>query len=141
MKVRSVGLFTLILLGLFQFYVASSSTEDSQPTVGTGTPPEYLSIQDLDHIPFEDYNGKSKNIKVPIKSIPEFNEIYSELEDDNQKKAELGVATRGMILSEDKDTAYLLLKYQCGVKLCDSLLLKKENEKITTLVVAPSSRQ
>ncbi|MDN9009083.1 hypothetical protein [Brevibacillus laterosporus] len=139
MKVRSVGLFTLILLGLFQFYAASSSTEDSQPIVETGAPSEYLSIQDLNHIIFEDYNDKTKNIKVPIKSIPEFNKIYSELEDDNQKKAELGVATRGMILAENKDTAYLLLKYQCGVKLCDSLLLKKENEKITTLPINENS--
>ncbi|PCN44774.1 hypothetical protein B9C88_08735 [Brevibacillus laterosporus] len=133
MKVRSVGLFMLILLGVLQFYAASPSIEE--PTFGTGAPPEYLSIQDLDNVTFEDYNDKTKNIKVPIKSIPEFNEIYSELEDDKQKKAELGVATRGMILSENKDATYLLLKYQCGVKLCDSLLLKKENERITTLPI------
>ncbi|QOS98126.1 hypothetical protein JNUCC42_16570 [Brevibacterium sp. JNUCC-42] len=133
MKVRSVGLFTLILLGVLQFFVASQSIEE--PTVGTGAPPEYLSIQDLDNITFEDYSSKTKTIKIPIKSIPEFNEIYSELEDDKQKKAELGVATRGIILSEDKDTTYLLLKYQCGVKLCDTILLKKENEKITTLPI------
>ncbi|MGG1441318.1 hypothetical protein ABE354_04520 [Brevibacillus laterosporus] len=133
MKVRSVGLFTLILLGLLNYFTASPSIEE--PTVGTGAPPEYLSIQDLDNITFEDYNDKTKNIKVPIKSIPEFNEIYSELDNDNLKRMELGVATRGMILSEDKDTTYLLLKYQCGVKLCDSLLLKKENEKITTLPI------
>ncbi|XOS93775.1 hypothetical protein ACLMAB_10305 [Brevibacillus laterosporus] len=133
MKVRSVGLFTLILLGVLNYFAASSSIEE--PTFGTGTPPEYLSIQDLDNITFEDYSSKTKTIKIPIKSIPEFNEIYSELEDDKQKKAELGVATRGMILSENKDATYLLLKYQCGVKLCDSLLLKKENEKITTLPI------
>ncbi|TPG86866.1 hypothetical protein EEL32_12210 [Brevibacillus laterosporus] len=133
MKVRSVGLITLILLGVLQFYAASSPIEE--PTVGTGAPPEYLSIQDLDNITFEDYSSKTKTIKIPIKSIPEFNEIYSELEDDNQKKAELGVATRGMILLENKDATYLLLKYQCGVKLCNSLLLKKENEKITTLPI------
>ncbi|TPG88118.1 hypothetical protein EEL32_10150 [Brevibacillus laterosporus] len=136
MKVRSIGLLPIILLGLLQYFVAPVSIEDnSQPTVGTGAPPEYLSIQDLDNITFEDYSSKTKTIKIPIKSIPEFNEIYSELEDDNQKKAELGVATRGMILLENKDATYLLLKYQCGVKLCNSLLLKKENEKITTLPI------
>ncbi|MGG0754232.1 hypothetical protein [Brevibacillus laterosporus] len=133
MKVRSVGLFSLILLGLLNYFTASPSIEE--PTVGTGAPPEYLSIQDLDNITFEDYNDKTKNIKVPIKSIPEFNEIYSELDNDNLKRMELGVATRGMILLENKDTTYLLLKYQCGVKLCNSLLLKKENEKITTLPI------
>ncbi|MCR8982071.1 hypothetical protein [Brevibacillus laterosporus] len=133
MKVRSVGLFSLILLGLLNYFTASPSIEE--PTVGTGAPPEYLSIQDLDNITFEDYNDKTKNIKVPIKSIPEFNEIYSELDNDNLKRMELGVATRGMILLENKDATYLLLKYQCGVKLCDSLLLKKENEKITTLPI------
>ncbi|QDX92465.1 hypothetical protein EEL30_09090 [Brevibacillus laterosporus] len=133
MKVRSVGLFSLILLGILQYFVASSPIEE--PTVGTGAPPEYLSIQDLDNITFEDYSSKTKTIKIPIKSIPEFNEIYSELEDDKQKKAELGVATRGIILLENKDATYLLLKYQCGVKLCNSLLLKKENEKITTLPI------
>ncbi|MDN9012823.1 hypothetical protein [Brevibacillus laterosporus] len=133
MKVRSVGLFTLILLGLLNYYAASPSIEE--PTVGTGAPPEYLSIQDLDNITFEDYNDKTKTIKIPIKSIPEFNEIYSELDNDNLKRMELGVATRGMILLENKDATYLLLKYQCGVKLCNSLLLKKENEKITTLPI------
>ncbi|MED1790816.1 hypothetical protein P4V47_25660, partial [Brevibacillus laterosporus] len=87
MKVRSVGLFTLILLGLLNYFTASPSIEE--PTVGTGAPPEYLSIQDLDNVTFKDDNSKTRTIKIPIKSIPEFNEIYSELENDNQKRMEL----------------------------------------------------
>ncbi|WPS86222.1 hypothetical protein SMD22_17075 [Brevibacillus halotolerans] len=137
MKVRSVGLFTLILLGVLQFYAASSSIEE--PTFGTGAPPEYLSIQDLDNVTFKDDNSKTRTIKIPIKSIPEFNKIYSELEDDNLKKMEL-FATRGIILSEDKDTTYLLLRYQCGTKLCNAVLIKKDHEKITTTPVIPESQ-
>ncbi|QOS97690.1 hypothetical protein JNUCC42_14075 [Brevibacterium sp. JNUCC-42] len=130
MKVRSVGLFTLILLGVLQFYAASPSIEE--PTVGTGAPPEYLSIQDLDNITFKDDNSKTKTIKIPIKSIPEFNEIYSELENDEQKKLELS-ATSGVILSEDSNQAFLLLNYSCGTKLCKTLLIKKDKKEITTL--------
>ncbi|RFB35718.1 hypothetical protein [Brevibacillus sp. VP] len=137
MKVRSVGLFTLILLGLLNYFTASPSIEE--PTVGTGAPPEYLSIQDLDNVTFKDDNSKTRTIKIPIKSIPEFNEIYSELENDNQKRMEL-FATRGIILSEDKDTTYLLLRYQCGTKLCNAALIKKEHEKITTTPVIPESQ-
>ncbi|ATO51355.1 hypothetical protein P4V86_04900 [Brevibacillus laterosporus] len=137
MEVRSVGLFTLILFGILQFFAASPSIEE--PTVGTGAPPEYLSIQDLDNITFKDDSSKTKTIKIPIKSIPEFNRIYSELEDDNLKKMEL-FATRGIILSEDKDTTYLLLRYQCGTKLCNAVLIKKEHEKITTTPVIPESQ-
>ncbi|MBG9773980.1 hypothetical protein [Brevibacillus laterosporus] len=137
MKVRSVGLFSLILFGILQFFAASPSIEE--PTVGTGAPPEYLSIQDLDNITFKDDSSKTKTIKIPIKSIPEFNRIYSELEDDNLKKMEL-FATRGIILSEDKDTTYLLLRYQCGTKLCNAVLIKKEHEKITTTPVIPESQ-
>ncbi|AYB38408.1 hypothetical protein [Brevibacillus laterosporus] len=137
MEVRSVGLFTLILFGILQFFAASPSIEE--PTVGTGTPPEYLSIQDLDNITFKDDSSKTKTIKIPIKYIPEFNRIYSELEDDNLKKMEL-FATRGIILSEDKDTTYLLLRYQCGTKLCNAVLIKKEHEKITTTPVIPESQ-
>ncbi|XOS93706.1 hypothetical protein ACLMAB_09780 [Brevibacillus laterosporus] len=127
MEVRSVGLFTLILFGILQFFAASPSIEE--PTVGTGAPPEYLSIQDLDNITFKDDSSKTKTIKIPIKSIPEFNRIYSELEDDNLKKMEL-FATRGIILSEDKDTTYLLLRYQCGTKLCNAVLIKKNTKKL-----------
>ncbi|MFB0831855.1 hypothetical protein ACEU2D_19930 [Brevibacillus laterosporus] len=130
MKVRSVGLFTLILLGVFQFYAASSSIEE--PTFGTGAPPEYLSIQDLDNITFKDDNSKTKTIKIPIKSIPEFNKIYSELDNDEQKKLELS-ATSGVILSEDSNQAFLLLNYSCGTKLCKTLLIKKDKNEITTL--------
>ncbi|MCR8997099.1 hypothetical protein [Brevibacillus laterosporus] len=137
MKVRSVGLFTLILLGLLNYFAASPSIEE--PTVGTGAPPEYLSIQDLDNVTFKDDSNKTKTIKIPIKSIPEFNKIYSELEDDNLKKMEL-FATRGIILSEDKDTTYLLLRYQCGTKLCNAVLIKKDHEKITTTPVIPESQ-
>ena len=130
MKVRSVGLFTLILLGVLQFYAASSSIEE--PTFGTGAPPEYLSIQDLDNITFKDDNSKTKTIKIPIKSIPEFNKIYSELDNDEQKKLELS-ATSGVILSEDSNQALLLLNYSCGTKLCKTLLIKKDKNEITTL--------
>ncbi|MBA4535438.1 hypothetical protein [Brevibacillus halotolerans] len=130
MKVRSVGLFTLILLGVLQFYAASSSIEE--PTFGTGAPPEYLSIQDLDNITFKDDNSKTKTIKIPIKSIPEFNKIYSELDNDEQKKLELS-ATSGVILSEDSNQAFLLLNYSCGTKLCKTLLIKKDKNEITTL--------
>ncbi|MBG9796916.1 hypothetical protein O0555_21710 [Brevibacillus laterosporus] len=130
MKVRSVGLFTLILLGVLQFYAASSSIEE--PTFGTGAPPEYLSIQDLDNITFKDDSSKTKTIKIPIKSIPEFNKIYSELDNDEQKKLELS-ATSGVILSEDSNQAFLLLNYSCGTKLCKTLLIKKDKNEITTL--------
>ncbi|PPA85930.1 hypothetical protein C4A76_14900 [Brevibacillus laterosporus] len=130
MKVRSVGLFTLILLGLLNYFAASPSIEE--PTVGTGAPPEYLSIQDLDNVTFEDYSSKTKTIKIPIKSIPEFNKIYSELDNDEQKKLELS-ATSGVILSEDSNQAFLLLNYSCGTKLCKTLLIKKDKSEITTL--------
>ncbi|MCR8961644.1 hypothetical protein O0550_00270 [Brevibacillus halotolerans] len=130
MKVRSVGLFTLILLGVLQFYAASPSIEE--PTVGTGAPPEYLSIQDLDNVTFKDDNSKTRTIKIPIKSIPEFNKIYSELDNDEQKKLELS-ATSGVILSEDSNQAFLLLNYSCGTKLCKTLLIKKDKNEITTL--------
>ncbi|MGG0794661.1 hypothetical protein ABE137_11740 [Brevibacillus laterosporus] len=130
MKVRSVGLFTLILLGLLNYYAASPSIEE--PTVGTGAPPEYLSIQDLDNITFKDDSSKTKTIKIPIKSIPEFNRIYSELDNDEQKKLELS-ATSGVILSEDSNQAFLLLNYSCGTKLCKTLLIKKDKNEITTL--------
>ncbi|AYK05303.1 hypothetical protein [Brevibacillus laterosporus] len=130
MKVRSVGLFTLILLGLLNYYAASPSIEE--PTIGTGAPPEYLSIQDLDNITFKDDSSKTKTIKIPIKSIPEFNRIYSELDNDEQKKLELS-ATSGVILSEDSNQAFLLLNYSCGTKLCKTLLIKKDKNEITTL--------
>ncbi|GIO03400.1 hypothetical protein J5TS2_40680 [Brevibacillus halotolerans] len=130
MKVRSVGLFALILLGLLNYYATSPSIEE--PTVGTGAPPEYLSIQDLDNVTFEDYSNKTKTIKIPIKSIPEFNKIYSELDNDEQKKLELS-ATSGVILSEDSNQAFLLLNYSCGTKLCKTLLIKKDKNEITTL--------
>ncbi|RFB33335.1 hypothetical protein [Brevibacillus sp. VP] len=130
MKVRSVGLFSLILLGLLNYFTASPSIEE--PTVGTGAPPEYLSIQDLDNIKFEDYNSKTKTVKIPIKSIPEFNKIYSALDNDEQKKLELS-ATSGVILSEDNNQAFLLLNYSCGTKLCKTLLIKKDKNEITTL--------
>ncbi|ATO51356.1 hypothetical protein [Brevibacillus laterosporus] len=132
MKVRSVGLFSLILLGLLNYFTASPSIEE--PTVGTGAPPEYLSIQDLDNITFKDDNNKTKTIKIPIKSISEFNKIYSELDNDEQKKLELS-ATSEVILSEDSNQAFLLLNYSCGTKLCKTLLIKKDKNKneITTL--------
>lgn len=74
------------------------------------------SIKEAEFITVE---HKETPIKIPISSIPEIN-YY--LEGVSDKEIEVN-RMDGIVLKRTEAEAYVLLKYGCGTKMCDSLLL------------------
>lgn len=69
------------------------------------------------------------SIKIPISSIPEINNY---LEGASDKEIEVS-RMAGTVLKRTETEAYVFFMYGCGTKMCDSVLIHKKGEEISTL--------
>lgn len=82
----------------------------------------------------------SKTIRIPLKDIPG---LYDELTSSIDLKSDSGISLMQFQLSRINPTViyssdgtdYILLNYNCGVKLCNYMLVKYNKEEISSLKV------
>lgn len=72
-------------------------------------------------------NGIS--IDLPIDQI---SEIRSYLDDASDQEVEIG-RMHGNIIKTDETQSLSIIKYSCGTKMCDTVLVRKQGEDITSL--------
>ncbi len=73
-------------------------------------------------------NGKEDSLQIPLSKIPELQEYLATVED---QEMELNRINSWVFPAEHG--LYVVLEYNCGIKLCDSILIQKKGEEYFTL--------